>query len=133
MALLAEPDVLIADEPTTALDVTVQAQILTLLKELQRTEQLTIIFITHDLGVISAVADTVAVMRDGQIVESGTSADIFQQAQHPYTQALLATVTAVTDGHGSELQTVPHTKRQHHEEIWLSATHRVLGGTPDGK
>ncbi|WP_108730080.1 ABC transporter ATP-binding protein [Weissella cibaria] len=133
MALLAEPDVLIADEPTTALDVTVQAQILTLLKELQRTEALTIIFITHDLGVISAVADNVAVMRDGQIVEAGTSADIFQQAQHPYTQALLAAVTAVTDGHASSLQTVPHTDRQQHEEIWLSATHRVLGGVPDGQ
>lgn len=115
------------------MDVTVQAQILTLLKDLQRTEELTIIFITHDLGVISAVADNVAVMRDGQIVEAGTSADIFQQAQHPYTQALLAAVTAVTDGHASSLQTVPHTDRQRHEEIWLSATHRVLGGVPDGQ
>lgn len=115
------------------MDVTVQAQILTLLKDLQWTEELTIIFITHDLGVISAVADNVAVMRDGQIVEAGTSADIFQQAQHPYTQALLAAVTAVTDGHASSLQTVPHTDRQQHEEIWLSATHRVLGGVPDGQ
>ena len=90
MALACEPDILIADEPTTALDVTIQAQILVLLKELQQRLGMSILFISHDLGVVRKVADRVAVMQHGRIVETGTVANIFQSPQHPYTQALLA-------------------------------------------
>jgi peptide/nickel transport system ATP-binding protein len=90
MAIVNRPRLLIADEPTTALDVTVQAQILTLLNELRRTHQLAMLFISHDLAVVSQIADRVAVMQDGQIVEEATTQDIFLTPQHPYTRKLLA-------------------------------------------
>jgi len=90
MALANEPDLLIADEPTTALDVTVQAQILTLLKELQTRLGMAMLFITHDLGIVRRLADHVCVMKDGKIVESGHVAEVFERPQHPYTRALLA-------------------------------------------
>ncbi|WP_167507690.1 ABC transporter ATP-binding protein [Rhizobium glycinendophyticum] len=90
MALANEPDVLIADEPTTALDVTIQAQILTLLADLQKRFGMAIVLITHDLGVVKHVADRVAVMRKGEIVEQGTRDEIFGNAQHDYTKMLLA-------------------------------------------
>ena len=90
MALANEPDLLIADEPTTALDVTVQAQILTLLKELQKRLGMAMLFITHDLGIVRRLADTVCVMKDGKIVEQGPVEDVFTAPQHPYTRALLA-------------------------------------------
>jgi microcin C transport system ATP-binding protein len=90
MALANEPDLLIADEPTTALDVTVQAQILTLLKELQTRLGMAMLFITHDLGIVRRIADRVCVMKDGKIVETGTVADVFERPQHAYTRALLA-------------------------------------------
>ena len=90
MALITDPEVLIADEPTTALDVTVQAQILRLLKELQADLGVSVIFITHDLGVIAELADRVVVMYHGHIVEQGDVLSIFDQAQHPYTKGLLA-------------------------------------------
>lgn len=90
MAIATEPDILIADEPTTALDVTVQASILRLLRELQQRRQMAMIFITHDLGLISELADTVAVMYRGQVVEKGAIATVFAQPHHPYTQGLLA-------------------------------------------
>ena len=89
MALMCGPDLLIADEPTTALDVTIQAQILHLLADLQREFQTGLILITHDLGVVARVADRVAVMYAGQIVEQGTAKQIFQAPTHPYTQGLL--------------------------------------------
>ncbi len=92
IALACNPDVLICDEPTTALDVTVQTQILELIKELQREEHFTTIFITHDLGVVAGVADRVAVMYGGQIVEYGTVEDIFYTPKHPYTWALLSSL-----------------------------------------
>lgn len=88
-ALSADPGLLIADEPTTALDVTVQAQILDLLKRKRDELGLSILLITHDLGIVSSMADRVAVMYAGRIVEDGITADIFQDPQHPYTQALL--------------------------------------------
>ena len=90
MALANEPDLLIADEPTTAVDVTIQATILQLLKDLQKDMGLGILFITHDLGVVEHFADRVAVMRLGEIVEEGTVADVFGRPQHEYTQRLLA-------------------------------------------
>ena len=90
MALANEPDLLIADEPTTAVDVTIQATILQLLKDLQKDMGLGILFITHDLGVVEHFADRVAVMRLGEIVEEGAVADVFGRPQHDYTQRLLA-------------------------------------------
>jgi microcin C transport system ATP-binding protein len=90
MALANEPDLLIADEPTTALDVTVQAQILTLLKDLQKRLGMAMLFITHDLGIVRRLADTVCVMKEGKIVEQGPVEGVFTAPQHPYTRALLA-------------------------------------------
>ena len=92
MALVCKPDLLIADEPTTALDVTIQAQILELLGDLQKRLGLSMILISHDLGVIAEVAQTVAVMCSGKIVETGSVMDIFRKAEHPYTRGLLAAV-----------------------------------------
>lgn len=90
MALANEPDLLIADEPTTALDVTVQAQILALLKDLQKRLGMAMLFITHDLGIVRKLADTVCVMKEGKIVEQGSVEQVFHTPQHPYTRALLA-------------------------------------------
>ena len=90
MALANEPDLLIADEPTTALDVTVQAQILSLLKELQKRLGMAMLFITHDLGIVRKLADTVCVMKEGKIVERGPVEQVFTAPEHPYTRALLA-------------------------------------------
>ncbi len=90
MALANGPDLLIADEPTTALDVTIQAQILDLLADLKRDEGMSLLFITHDLGIVRRIADRVCVMKDGEIVETGPTARIFDAPQHPYTKKLLA-------------------------------------------
>ena len=92
MALMCGPSLIIADEPTTALDVTVQVQILQLLTELQREFKMALVLITHNLGVVARVADRVAVMYGGRIVEAGGAADIFGRPSHPYTRALLACV-----------------------------------------
>ncbi len=92
IALSANPDILICDEPTTALDVTIQAQILELINKLKRERDLSIIFITHDLGVVANMADRIAVMYAGKIVEYGTSEEVFYNPQHPYTWALLASM-----------------------------------------
>lgn len=98
IALACNPDVLIADEPTTALDVTIQAQILELLKELQQQFQMAIIFITHDLGVVANVADRVAVMYAGKVVEVGTADEVFYNPQHPYTWGLLRSMPTLHTG-----------------------------------
>jgi microcin C transport system ATP-binding protein len=90
MALANEPDLLIADEPTTALDVTVQAQIIALLKDLQSRLGMSLLFITHDLGIVRKIAQRVCVMKDGKIVEHGTVEDVFNAPAHPYTKALMA-------------------------------------------
>ncbi|MBQ1368459.1 MAG: ABC transporter ATP-binding protein [Firmicutes bacterium] len=92
IALTADPDILICDEPTTALDVTIQAQILELINNLKKQRNLSVIFITHDLGVVANMADRIAVMYAGQIVEYGTAKDVFYEPAHPYTWALLASV-----------------------------------------
>ena len=90
MALANEPDLLIADEPTTAVDVTIQAQILKLLQDLQRRFGMAILLITHDLAIVRKMADRVAVMQGGEIVESGDAGDLFTNPQHDYTKMLLA-------------------------------------------
>jgi len=92
IAMACNPEILICDEPTTALDVTIQAQILGLLKDLQKKYDLTLIYITHDLGVVASVADRIAVMYAGDIVEIGTSEEIFYDPRHPYTWALLSSL-----------------------------------------
>ena len=92
IALSANPDILICDEPTTALDVTIQAQILELINRLKRERNLSIIFITHDLGVVANMADRIAVMYAGKIVEYGTAEEVFYNPQHPYTWALLSSM-----------------------------------------
>ena len=94
MALANGPDLLIADEPTTALDVTIQAQILELLAELKASEQMSMLFITHDLTIVRRIADRVCVMKDGEIVETGPTAEIFGNPQHPYTIKLLSAEAA---------------------------------------
>ncbi|MBT2599433.1 ABC transporter ATP-binding protein [Oceanobacillus sp. ISL-74] len=92
IALICEPDLLIADEPTTALDVTIQAQILELFEKIQEKMGVSITLITHDLGVVAKIADRIAVMYAGKIIESGTKREIFYQPQHPYTKGLLNSV-----------------------------------------
>ncbi len=92
IALSANPDILICDEPTTALDVTIQSQILELINKIKKERNLSVIFITHDLGVVAMMADRIAVMYAGKIVEYGTSEDIFYDPKHPYTWALLSSM-----------------------------------------
>ena len=106
MALASKPKLLIADEPTTALDVTVQGQILDLIKTLQEEEGMAVLFITHDMGVVAEIADRTIVMFRGDQVETGDTADIFHRGQHPYTRALLAAVPKLgsMDGHGRPLR-----------------------------
>src|ERR1700730_7424677 len=106
MAIAAHPNLLIADEPTTALDVTVQKQILELLDRLRRELKLGLLFITHDLGVVAQVADRVAVMYAGRIVEQGPVAEVLRAPRHPYTQGLLA---ASPTGNASKLMPIPRT------------------------
>ena len=106
MALANDPDVIIADEPTTALDVTVQAQILSLLDDLRRDRGLAIVFITHDFGVVAQLCDRVAVMYAGQIVEAGPTAEILATPAHPYTRRLIACVPELGGGR-RELAAIP--------------------------
>lgn len=107
IALAANPDVLICDEPTTALDVTIQAQILELINKLKRERNLSIIFITHDLGVVANMADRIAVMYAGKIVEYGTAEDVFYRAAHPYTWALLSSMPDLDTN--EKLEAIPGT------------------------
>ena len=109
IALSCNPKVLIADEPTTALDVTIQAQILELMKDLQNKIETSIIFITHDLGVVANVADRVAVMYGGQIVEMGTVDEIFYDPRHPYTWGLLSSMPSLDNDGKTELTAIPGT------------------------
>ena len=98
MGLICHPKLLIADEPTTALDVTIQAQILELMKKLQKTNQMGIIFITHNLGVVAEICDKVSVMYAGKMVEQGPVDDIFYAPGHPYTRGLLRSMPRVDAG-----------------------------------
>lgn len=106
MALSSEPELLIADEPTTALDVTIQAQILELLTKLKEEKGLTILFVTHNMGVVAETCDSVAVFYAGKVVEQGTVRDIFHTPKHPYTQGLLATLPH-PGSRGKDLVTIP--------------------------
>lgn len=108
IALACEPDILIADEPTTALDVTIQSQILELIKNIQQKTGVAIIFITHDLGVVANVADRVAVMYAGKIVEEGLANEIYYDPRHPYTWGLLSSIPSMSDK-GSEILSIPGT------------------------
>ena len=92
MALAGKPDLIFADEPTTALDVTIQAQVLALLDDLKQEQQMSMIFITHDMGVVATVADRVAVMYAGQVVETAPVQELFREPRHPYTEALLRSI-----------------------------------------
>ena len=108
MSLMCNPDLIIADEPTTALDVTIQAQILRMIRELQQEFGTAVIFITHDLGVVSRIADRVAVMYAGQVVETTDVAQLFAQPRHPYTQGLLNCIPVRGKTlPGSHLQAIP--------------------------
>jgi len=106
MALACRPKVLLADEPTTALDVTIQAQILTLLAELKAAHGMAVLFITHNLGVVAQIADRVAVMYAGEVVELAEVNQLFTRPLHPYTEALLAAMPRV-DGHTQSLASIP--------------------------
>ncbi|MUO32288.1 ABC transporter ATP-binding protein [Enterococcus gallinarum] len=127
MALLAQPKLLIADEPTTALDVTIQAQILALIKELQRAENLSVVLVTHDFGVVAGMCDFIKVMYQGRVVEEGTTEEIFYHPQHLYTKQLLEAAhlgdkeeTVIFD-YQEDLPDVLHARK-------ISETHRVWEG-----
>jgi oligopeptide/dipeptide ABC transporter ATP-binding protein len=112
MALACDPKLLIADEPTTALDVTIQAQILELLNELRKNRELAVLLITHDLGVVAEVADRVAVMYTGRIVEESPVEELFARPRHPYTEGLLRSVpklTSATAAKAERLETIEGT------------------------
>jgi len=106
MALACNPDLIIADEPTTALDVTVQAQILNLMQSIQQSSAMSVLYITHDLGVVANIADRVYVMYAGIIAEQGTTAQIFQNPRHPYTEGLLASLP-LRSKRGERLHSIP--------------------------
>ena len=106
IAIACEPDILIADEPTTALDVTIQAQILRLLSDIQKKLGSAMILITHDLGVVSAMADEVLVMYSGRMVEYGDVKTIFRNPRHPYTLGLLDSIIKLDDSRESELRSI---------------------------
>jgi peptide/nickel transport system ATP-binding protein len=117
MAIANHPRLLIADEPTTALDVTVQAQILELLADLRRRFGLAMLFISHDLAVVSQVADRVMVMRQGLALESGSTRQIFRQPMHPYTVSLLGAVPTLSTDRDAPLATLPRTDETHDDRL----------------
>lgn len=116
MAMVNDSNILIADEPTTALDVTIQAQILNLMKKMQKETEVSIIFITHDLGVIAEMCDRVSVMYAGKVIESGTVFDIFDKPGHPYTKALLESMPKGESGE-TRLKTIQGTPPSLHSKI----------------
>ena len=129
MALLAKPKLLIADEPTTALDVTIQAQILDLIRKLQREEDLSVILVTHDFGIVAGMCQSIRVMYDGKIVEEGQIDEVFYEPVHPYTKELLKAIP--TGDKGQELYSLNSYQesslaRENAEMVNISPTHRVL-------
>lgn len=117
MALSCNPKLLIADEPTTALDVTIQAQIMKLLKELQQEKDMSMILITHDIGLVANTADRVLVMYAGQIIEEASVEELFMNPKHPYTQALLNTVPTIRDDKSRRLQAIPGIVPESYDDI----------------
>ena len=107
MALSGAPKLLIADEPTTALDVTIQAQILDLIRSLRKSEGTSVLFITHDLGVVAEIAQRAIVMYAGSIMEMGKVSEMFRSPRHPYTRGLLGAIPKLATPHGQELYTIP--------------------------
>ena len=106
LALITKPELLLADEPTTALDVTVQAQILELIRRMQKERGTAVVFVTHDIGVVAGFCDRVLVMYAGRVLESGPTAELFYQPKHPYNQALQRSIPALHE-RGAELRTIP--------------------------
>ena len=117
MALSCNPRLLIADEPTTALDVTIQAQIMELLRSLQKETGMSMILITHDIGLVANTADRVIVMYAGQIIEEAPAKEIFRNPKHPYTQALLDTVPTIRDGADRQLTAIPGIVPESYDDI----------------
>ncbi len=117
MALGCDPKLLIADEPTTALDVTIQKQIMALLKQLQRENGMSILLITHDMGLVAQVADQVIVMYAGQIVERAPVRELFHAPAHPYTRALLKSVPSIRDTRERVLESIQDTVPEHYEKM----------------
>jgi peptide/nickel transport system ATP-binding protein len=122
MALALEPRVLIADEPTTALDVTTQAQILKLIRELQQRKGTAVLFITHDFGVVAEIADRVAVMQHGKLVEAGRAEDVLNRPEHPYTRALIAAIPPLAPPPPKDVAAEPILRIEH-----VSKTYRKGG------
>ena len=117
MALACQPKLLIADEPTTALDVTIQAQIMNLLQNMQKENGMGMLFITHDIGLVAQMADRVLVMYAGQIVEEAEVGELFQNPKHPYTKALLATVPSIYDKEDRVLEAIPGMVPENYGEL----------------
>ncbi len=117
MALACNPKLLIADEPTTALDVSVQAQIMELLKRLQKESRMAVLLITHDMGVVSHMADRVLVMYAGQIVEEAEAEELFRHPSHPYTRALLAAIPTTRDSEERKLSSIPGMVPENYDTI----------------
>ena len=117
MALACNPKLLIADEPTTALDVSVQAQIMELLKRLQKESRMAVLLITHDMGVVSHMADRVLVMYAGQIVEEAEAEELFRYPSHPYTRALLAAIPTTGDSEERKLSSIPGMVPENYDTI----------------
>ncbi|HCM90087.1 MULTISPECIES: ABC transporter ATP-binding protein [Vagococcus] len=134
MALLAKPKLLIADEPTTALDVTIQAQILSLIRQLQKEEELSVILVTHDFGIVAGMCQSIRVMYDGKIVEEGTIDEVFYEPAHPYTKELLK---AIPNGDKEQMlysltdYNETSEERERAEMYVLSDTHKVLSNGGD--
>ena len=137
IALACNPDILIADEPTTALDVTVQLQVLELLRELQNEYQMSILLISHNLGVIASMCDRILVMYGGVVVEEGTSVEVFKDPRHPYTKGLLASIPSIAEDK-EELYSIPGTVPTFQAPVTQCrfagrcsyATERCLAGEP---
>ena len=117
MALSCDPDLLIADEPTTALDVTIQAQIMSLLKKLREESGMSMILITHDIGLVARMADRVIVMYAGQLIEEAPVKELFEDPRHPYTKALLATVPSIYDSKDRVLESIPGIVPENYDKI----------------
>lgn len=117
MALCCNPKLLIADEPTTALDVTIQAQIMELIRDLQKEIGMSVILITHDIGLVAQMADRVFVMYAGQIIEMASVKDLFYHPAHPYTKALLDTVPGIYDESGRTLASIPGIVPENYDQI----------------